>query len=201
MRTYPSGDDCRRVRRRAMINPREIGILVLGLCLGGLAVWGRSDKIPTAQAAEKVEASESIADKQERILDAIEWVESRGDVNAIGDGGASLGAYQIGKLYWMDAKGWADGVSRQSAWILGGDMPAFITRVSNSSYEDVKVKAIARDVVRCYMMRWAKAAWRNADAETIARIHNGGPRGLKKQATVAYWKKVEARLKSRKGGE
>jgi len=33
--------------------------------------------------------------------------------------------------------------------------------------------------------------------EDIARIHNGGPNGYKKDATIKYWKKVEAELISR----
>ena len=44
------------------------------------------------------------------------------------------------------------------------------------------------------MQRWAKDAWHTRDAEIIARIHNGGPRGMKKQATLPYWRKVQSKL-------
>ena len=44
------------------------------------------------------------------------------------------------------------------------------------------------------MNRYGGLAWKTFDgfnAEKIARIHNGGPKGYKKRATKAYWKKVE----------
>ena len=31
--------------------------------------------------------------------------------------------------------------------------------------------------------------------EDIARIHNGGPNGYKKQSTIPYWKKVQCLLR------
>ena len=45
-----------------------------------------------------------------------------------------------------------------------------------------------------YMKRYAKDAWtdlKSFDAEKVARIHNGGPRGYKKKATEKYWTKVK----------
>ena len=52
---------------------------------------------------------------------------------------------------------------------------------------------IADRVVRCYMKRYAtpRRLGREATMQDIARIHNGGPNGYKKQATLKYWKKVE----------
>ena len=44
------------------------------------------------------------------------------------------------------------------------------------------------------MERYAPVAWQKGDAETIARIHNGGPNGAKIQATLGYWKLVRRRL-------
>ena len=35
---------------------------------------------------------------------------------------------------------------------------------------------------------------RYATAEDIARIHNGGPNGYKKDATDSYWNKVKSKL-------
>ena len=45
-----------------------------------------------------------------------------------------------------------------------------------------------------YMKRYAREAWTNPkkfDAEKVARIHNGGPKGYRKNATIKYWKKVQ----------
>ena len=44
------------------------------------------------------------------------------------------------------------------------------------------------------MKRYGKDWWNTLagfNAEKIARIHNGGPKGYKKRATNAYWRKVQ----------
>ena len=48
----------------------------------------------------------------------------------------------------------------------------------------------SRRVVSAYLQRYAPQAWASGDVETLARIHNGGPRGDRKPATVNYGKKV-----------
>ena len=101
-----------------------------------------------------------------RLLDAIEWVESRGNCNAVGDGGRSLGAYQIQRPYWLDSR-----------------VPG--------KYRHVKVKKYARRVVRAY---WKRYGPKNATMEQLARIHVGGPKGHKKKATIKYWQKVRKAL-------
>ena len=42
------------------------------------------------------------------VLAAIRIVESNDDPNAVGDGGDSIGCYQIQKCYWLDAKEFSD---------------------------------------------------------------------------------------------
>jgi len=52
-------------------------------------------------------------------------------------------------------------------------------------------------VFDAYMKRYAREAWTDPskfDAEKVARIHNGGPKGYKKKATEKYWKKVLTEL-------
>ncbi len=109
------------------------------------------------------------------ILQAIRMVESGGD-DAVGDGdgGRAIGPYQIHEVYWLDASA-ADGS-------LGG------------SYQDCRRRDYAERVVAAYMERHAAAAWRSGDAETIARVHNGGPLGAGKAATLGYWRRVRAQL-------
>jgi len=51
----------------------------------------------------------------------------------------------------------------------------------------------SKRVVSAYLQRYAPAAWAAGDVVTLARIHNGGPKGATKPATVAYGDKV-ARL-------
>ena len=110
------------------------------------------------------------------ILDAIEKVETGGQrdpANAIGDGGKALGPMQIHRVYWVDA------VDHDPSLVANGE-----------TYDSVRDRAYARRVVMAYWSRYAKS-W---DAQTLARIHNGGPKGHRKAATLGYWAKVRAKL-------
>lgn len=110
-----------------------------------------------------------------QILAAIRFVES-GDRRDVpdGDGGRAIGPYQIHRVYWQDATEFAPE--------LGG------------SYRDCRQRDYAERVIAAYMERYAPAAWRRGDAETIARVHNGGPHGASKAATDGYWRRVRMRL-------
>ena len=116
---------------------------------------------------------------ERQILDAIRQVESGGrDAPPDGDGGRSIGPYQIQRAYWQDAQAYDPS--------LGG------------TYQDCRKRAYAERVIRAYMQRYIKAEWELLDAERIARTHNGGPRGASKTSTIAYWKKVQAELQKSK---
>lgn len=109
------------------------------------------------------------------ILDAIRDVETRGTAKPPdGDGGRAIGPYQIHEVYWRDAMEFDPS--------LGG------------SYQDCRDRAHAERVIDAYMRRWAPEAWENGEAETIARVHNGGPRGARIDATLGYWQRVRRRL-------
>ena len=110
------------------------------------------------------------------ILDAIEAVETGGHrdpSNAVGDSGRALGPMQIHQVYWQDA------VQHDPSLVANGE-----------TYQSVRDRTYARRVVMAYWSRYAPA-W---DAETLARIHNGGPKGHTKRATLGYWGKVKAKL-------
>jgi len=97
---------------------------------------------------------------------ALHVVETGGRTGAIlGDGGRALGPLQIHKAYHTDAR-------------IGGDY----SRCADLDY--------SRRVVSAYLQRYAPAAWAASDVTTLARIHNGGPRGDKKTATLGYAAKV-----------
>jgi hypothetical protein len=107
-----------------------------------------------------------------KFLRALNVVEASGKHgNIVGDNGKALGGYQIHKIYWQDAV--------QYDKSIGG------------KYQDVTNKAYAEKVVTAYLNRYAKQAISSNDYETLARIHNGGPKGAKKTATTGYWQKVK----------
>ncbi len=109
-------------------------------------------------------------------LKAILLVESGGDPDAVGDGGRALGPYQIHRGYWSDA-----------TRLLGVSWP----------YSDARDPIKAAAAVAAYTRHYARHYRQPWTAETIARIHNGGPAGWKKQSTLVYWAKVRAVLESR----
>lgn len=107
------------------------------------------------------------------LLDAIREVESGGRTGEIiGDEGRSLGPYQIQRPYWQDS-----GVPGR--------------------YGDVRSIPYAEKVMLAYWQRYCPDALARGDYATLARIHNGGPRGHRNPATLRYWRKVSTALKSR----
>lgn len=119
------------------------------------------------------QAATSANDPFPAVLKAMIYVESRGDPLAVGDGGRAIGVLQIHKDYWRDATGF-----------LGVDWP----------YSDARDPVKAAAAVRAYCEHYAKAYNRPWTAETISRIHNGGPLGWKKRATIRYYRKILAHL-------
>ncbi|CAF1013410.1 unnamed protein product [Didymodactylos carnosus] len=87
----------------------------------------------------------------------------------------SCGYYQLKKAYWLDC---------------GSPGGGWETCSAN--------KACADGCVRKYMTRYAKkcVGSRTPTCQDFARIHNGGPTGCTKAATVGYWNKVNACYKS-----
>jgi len=89
--------------------------------------------------------------------------------DAVGDGGRSIGPYQISRAYWVDS-----GVS--------GDWMRCKDRTS------------AEAVMLAYWKKHCPEALRREDIETLARVHNGGPTGHRKVATLPYWMMIQTRL-------
>jgi hypothetical protein len=107
------------------------------------------------------------------LFDSIRQVESGGardPGSLLGDSGASLGPYQIQRAAWADALEYDPSI--------GG------------TYQDCRNQAYAERVMVAYWSRYAP----NWKPETLARIHNGGPAGHRRKATLGYWLKVQRRL-------
>ena len=118
---------------------------------------------------------------------AIQVVESGGNANAVGDNGNAVGAYQIWKIY-------VDDVNR----ILKEDVFVYKDRC-----DKVKSANMALVYTKFYtgIAEWNKPYFPPTQMdrfEAMARIHNGGPTGYKKECTKAYWVKVKAELEKSK---
>ena len=120
-------------------------------------------------------ADRAIDKDTRRFLDAIRRVETgslpNAGVGAIGDKGASIGPYQIQRGYHADA------------------------RMKAGRYEDCSTSAsYSEQVMLAYFARYAPKALEAKDWETLARVHNGGPKGHTKKATLGYWSKVQKEM-------
>ena len=97
---------------------------------------------------------------------AMHQVETSGKTGWIwGDNRRSLGPLQISKAYHKDSK-----------------VPGSWGKCTNLAY--------SKRVATAYLKRYAPKAWAAGDCQTLARIHNGGPKGHKKRATLPYWQRI-----------
>lgn len=110
------------------------------------------------------------ADRYQTLLPAIEQVESGGRADAVGDGGKAVGILQIHPIMVED-------VNR----IIGDTKYTLADRLD---------PAKSRDMFRIYSEHYSKGK----SDEVLARRWNGGTRGERKSATLAYWSKVKAAM-------
>jgi hypothetical protein len=105
------------------------------------------------------------------LLKAINEVEAGGRKTGkiVGDSGKAIGPFQIHYEYWKDS-----GVK--------------------GKWEDCYNYDYSVKVVTGYLNRYAYDALTKGDNETLARIHNGGPKGYRNPATKPYWEKVRKHL-------
>lgn len=120
-------------------------------------------------------ADRKIDAETRKFLDAIRRVETGGLPNAgkgaVGDKGASIGPYQIQRAYHADA------------------------RMKSGKYEDCSAShAYSEQTMLAYFARYAPKALESKDWQTLARVHNGGPKGHTKKATLGYWAKVQKEM-------
>ena len=102
---------------------------------------------------------------------ALAKVESSGNAKAVNKKENALGIYQIRPAYFQDSK-----VKGNHSQVFG---PVF-----------------ARSVCEAYFKRYAPEAYAKGDFESLARLHNMGPKYKKNpSATNGYWSKIQKNLK------
>ncbi len=115
------------------------------------------------------------------LLTSIEYVESRGNVRAIGDSGKAFGCLQIWNVVIQD-----------------------VNRIAKTNYvhKDAFNRKRAFAIAGIYLTYWGKVYKRKTGkkptTEVYARIWNGGPSGWKKKSTIKYWRKVEYEMRINK---
>ncbi len=112
------------------------------------------------------------------LLDALIFVESRGNDSAIGDrhlvGNEAVGALQIRPIMVRE-------VNR-------------ILKLQKSSKQFKLKDRFDRDKSVEMFYIWKNYHHKNSEVEVIARNWNGGPKGYKKDRTIKYWNKIEKQL-------
>lgn len=113
------------------------------------------------------------------LIPALIMVESAADPAAIGDHGQAVGVLQIHPSTVAD-----------------------VNRITGAAYtlsdrlDADKSAAMCRAYLAHYGRAYQRRTGRAPNAETLARIWNGGPRGYAKTATAGYWRKVRPRVPS-----
>lgn len=105
-----------------------------------------------------------------QFLNALMQVESGGNRMAVGEDG-ERGPYQITYSYWLDGGGSSLGYD-QDAW----------------KFE------VCEKIMATYWLRYCPDAFRRQDWEILARVHNGGPKGMEKKSTIPYWNRIRTEL-------
>jgi len=106
----------------------------------------------------------------DELLNAIAVIESSNNPTAYNKAEDAAGLYQIRPIYLAD-------VNR----ILGCDRYSLADRFDPEK---------SSEIVTVYLNHYG----RDKNVETLARIHNGGPKGHKKESTKPYWQKVKEKL-------
>lgn len=151
------------------LNIGNIGIVALFWGMTALGVFAMASRPAYRPVYE--EAADYDTVDYERLLNAIAMVESD-------NGKTSRNVYQLTEIWVKDAN-----------------------RISGTVYtldELVENRAIAEGLIcdywRHYGARYYAEFGEAPSMEQLARMHNGGPRGYTKTATLRYWEKVKKYL-------
>ena len=118
--------------------------------------------------------------KWDTLVDAIIYVESRGNDSAVGDNGKAVGCLQIHPIM----------VREVNRLLAKYDIPTTYTLEDRYSREkSIEMFNIVSEEYYC-----CEDYTFEEYAEIVARRWNGGPRGDKKKSTIKYWNNVQKRI-------
>ena len=140
---------------------------------------------PTEKVKERTIISVANTDdynysKWDTLVDAIIYVESRGNDSAVGDNGKAVGCLQIHPIM----------VREVNRLLAKYDIPTTYTLEDRYSREkSIEMFNIVSEEYYC-----CEDYTFEEYAEIVARRWNGGPRGDKKISTIKYWNNVQKRI-------
>lgn len=122
-------------------------------------------------AIASIATADAHEDPVHDLVQAIRFVESSNlpDHRVPRGKAGEIGPLQITEAYWIDS-----GV--QGTW------------------HDCQTLDYSLKVIFAYWHRYCPQALESGDLQTLARIHNGGPRGHRKTATLTYWRKIQSAM-------
>lgn len=162
-------------------------VTIITLVLGSLIIpksLGSGNLITTTKQSEEVKPDkESIneiepngqIDNLDELIEALIWVESRGNEDAVGDTHLvepSIGVLQLRPIMVREV----NRILKQS-----GSEKRFKLRDRKSREMSIEMFTI-----------WYNAYHKDSSFEKAARNWNGGPNGWKKESTQLYWDKVNS---------
>lgn len=120
----------------------------------------------------------------EDLINAIIYVESRGNDSAIGDGGKAVGCLQIHPICVREV----NRILRKRKSNVRYSLQDRYNRVKSVQIFSIITEHHWKCCEYVTFMEYA---------EIVSRKWNGGPRGDKKKATLKYWYKVEKHLQNK----
>ena len=148
-----------------IMQANQVGAVGAGL----LALWVGTALLDSPKPIATAAPSELSMDEVFHIIRQVETGGHPDPANAIGDQGRSLGPYQISRAYFQDA--------------VDHDPSLY-----GLEYECVRDQRMSEIIMLAYFERWIPTPW---TMESLARTHNGGPKGRFKESTLPYWKKCK----------
>jgi len=162
------------------------GALIIIIVTVGLVKENQEGKEAQGMDVEVVSSRDEAASYTfEALLDAIEWVESRGDPDAVCPDGCCIGAYQLTKIYIDDCN--------RIAELYNSD-----AKVYNYHRWDKEISRTISTIVMCYYANIDFPIGCLHDMqffETAARTHKN-PSKRNHPDTLPYWLKVRERMEA-----
>lgn len=158
--------------------------IVLILCVGVALAISKGEHPTKERTIISVDSTSHIDDytysKWDTFVDAVIYVESRGNDSAVGDNGRAIGCLQIHPIT----------VREVNRILAKYDVPTTYTLEDRYSREKSieMFNIISEEYYCCEDYTFEEYA------EIVARRWNGGPRGDKKRSTIKYWDNVQKRM-------